>query len=134
MRLISFLFIQCKTAFNVNTYHVISNIAQLVPLFDVDHLEIANCFNLTIVFYPFANFGQTLCIRSRHGDQILTRKSHNCAGIALIQGTSAGGSKFIQQTLQYSMNWKSSMQCSPYCQKIFETPCIKLMIVSKKSN
>ena len=30
---------------------------------------------------------------------ILTRKSHNCAGTAFVQGNSAGGSKLIEQTL-----------------------------------
>ena len=69
------------------------------PLFDVDHLKIANCSNLTIVFYPLGNFGQALCIRSCHEDLILTRKSHNCSGIAFIQGESAGGSKLIEQTI-----------------------------------
>ena len=70
------------------------------PLFDADHLEIANCSNLTIVFYLLGNFGQALqCIRSCHEDLILTRKSHNCAGIAFIQGNSADGSKLIEQTL-----------------------------------
>ena len=62
------------------------------PLFDVDHLEIANCSNLTIVFYPLGNFGQALCIRSCHEELILTRKSHNCAWNAIIQGDSGGGS------------------------------------------
>ena len=70
------------------------------PLFDVDHLKVANCSNLTIVFYPLGNFGQALCIRSCHEDLILTRKSHNCGRIAFIQGDSAGGSKLIEQTLQ----------------------------------
>ena len=69
------------------------------PLFDVDHLEIANCSNLAIVFYPLGNFGQALCIRSCHEDVILTRTSHNCTGIAFIRGDSAGGSKLIEQTL-----------------------------------
>ena len=69
------------------------------PLFDVDHLEIANCSNLTSVFYPYGNFGQALCMRSCHEDLILTRKSHNCAGISFIQGDSAGGSKLIEQTV-----------------------------------
>ena len=68
-------------------------------LFDVDHLKIANCSNLTIVFYPLGNFGQALCIRSCHEDLILTRKSHNCSVIAFIQGDSAGGSELIEQTL-----------------------------------
>ena len=98
MGLISFLFFQCKTAFNVNTCHAISNISQLLLwLFDVDHLEIANCFYLIIVF--LGNFGQALCIRSCHKYLILTRKSHNYAGIAIIQGDSASGSKLIEQTL-----------------------------------
>ena len=95
MALISFLFFQCKTAFNVNTYHVISNISQLLP---PDHMKIANCSNLATVFYPLGNFGQALCIRSCHEDLILTRKSHNCSGITFIQGDSAGGSKLIEQT------------------------------------
>ena len=69
------------------------------PLFDVDHLKIANCSNLIIVFYTLGNFEQALCIRSCHEDLILTRKSHNCSGIAFIQGDSAGGSKLIEQTL-----------------------------------
>ena len=100
MGVISFLFFQCKTAFNVNTCHVISNISHsCFPLFDVDHLEIANCSILTTVFYPQGNFGQALCIRSCHKDLILTRKSYNCTGIAFIQGDSAGGSKSIEQTL-----------------------------------
>ena len=70
------------------------------PLFDVDHLITANCSNLTIVFYPLEKFGQVLCIRSCNEDLILTRKSHNCSGIAFIQGDSAGGSKLIEQTLK----------------------------------
>ena len=63
------------------------------PLFDVDHLKIANCS------LPLGNFGQALCIRSCHEGLILTRKSHNCFGIAFIQGDSAGGSKLIEQTI-----------------------------------
>ena len=70
-------------------------------LFDANHLEIANGSNLIIVFYPLGNFGQALCIGSCHEDQILTRKSHNCVGIAFIQGDSVGGSKLIEQTLKY---------------------------------
>ena len=79
---------------------MISNISQLLPLFDVGHLEIAKCSNLTIVFYPLSNFGQALCVRSCHEDLILTRKSHNCARITLIQVDSVGASKLIEQTLQ----------------------------------
>ena len=60
----------------------------------------ANCSNLTIVFYPLGNFGQALSIRSCHEDLILKRKGRNCAGIAFIQGDSAGNSKFIEQTLR----------------------------------
>ena len=41
-----------------------------------------------------------LLIRSRHEDVILTRKSHNCAGTAFVQGDPTGGSKLIEQTLQ----------------------------------
>ena len=41
----SFLFFQCKTAFNANTCHVISNISQLLP---PDHLENASCSDLTM--------------------------------------------------------------------------------------
>ena len=62
------------------------------PLFDVDHLKIANCL---LSFTLWAILG----IRSCQEDLILTRKSHNCSGIAFIQGDSAGGSKLIEQTL-----------------------------------
>ena len=51
---------------NINTCQVISNISQLLPLFDTDHLEIANCFNLSIVFHLLGDFGQALFIRSCH--------------------------------------------------------------------
>ena len=61
----------------------------------------ANCSNLTIVFYPLGNFGQALCIRSCHEDLIMTRKSHNCVGIAFIQGGPAGGSKLTGQALRF---------------------------------
>ena len=40
-----------------------------------------------IVFYFLGDFGQALVIRSGHEDVILTRKSHNCAGTAFVQGT-----------------------------------------------
>ena len=59
------------------------------PLFDVHHLKIANC--------PFGQFWAS--IRSCHEDLILTRKSHNCSGIAFIQVDSAGGSNLIEQTI-----------------------------------
>ena len=97
MGLISFLFFQCKTAFNVSTCSQTSH--SCFPLFDVDHLEIAHCSNLTTVFYPLVNFGHVLCIKSCYEDLNLTRKSHNCTGIAFIQGDSAGSSKLIEQTL-----------------------------------
>ena len=80
------------------------------PLFNVDSLEIANCSNLTTVFYPLSNFRQTLCIRSCHEDMILRRKNHNCTGIAFIQGDSASNSKLIEQTLHlhlYFMAYES---------------------------
>ena len=36
--------------------------------------------------------------------------------------------------VQYRVELKSSVQCSPYFRKYFETPCIKGMIVSKISD
>ena len=33
------------TDFNINTCHIMSNISQLLPLFDIDDLEIADCSN-----------------------------------------------------------------------------------------
>ena len=64
----------------------------------------ANYSNLTIVFYSLGNFGQALCMRLCYKDLILTKKSHNCAGIAFIQGDSAGGSKLIKQALISTWN------------------------------
>ena len=52
-------------------------------------VEIANCYNLTIVICHLGSFGQALCIRSCHEDLTLTRKSHNCTAIAFNQGDSA---------------------------------------------
>ena len=64
------------------------------PLFDVDLLEIANCSDLTIVFYPLGNFGKALCIRSCHEDLILIRKSHNWLGLHLFR-----------ENLQVAQSW-----------------------------
>ena len=119
----NFLFFQCKTAFNVNTCHVISNISQL---FDVDHLEIANCSNLTTVVYPLGDFGQALCIRSCHEDLILTRASHNCDGIAFTQGHSASGSKLTKQTLPGTCN-KCRPPLSPTTYKSLDVERLVIM-------
>ena len=54
---------------------------------------------LSIVSYLLGNLGQALFIRSCHEDVIFTRKSHNCAGTAFVQGDSACGSKLTEQTL-----------------------------------
>ena len=54
--------------------------------------------------YLLGNIGQALFIRSCHEDVIFTRKSHNCAGTAFVQGDSARGSKLIEQILQVSSN------------------------------
>ena len=56
------------------------------------------------------DLGQALFIRSCREDVIFTRKSHNCAGTAFVQGDSAGGSKLIEQTLpSYVMNLKNRL-------------------------
>ena len=52
-----------------------------------------------MVFYFLGDSGQALLIGSCHEDVILTRKSHNCAEAAFVQGDSADGSKLIEQTL-----------------------------------
>ena len=96
------------------------DLSQLLPLFDVDHLEIVYYSNLTIVFYSLGNFGQVLCIRLCHEDLILTRKSHNCAEIVFIQSDSAGGSKLIEQTLPRLPN------------KLNNTPVYSLFSVQSK--
>ena len=57
------------------------------------------------------NFGQTFCMRSYHEDLILTRKSHNCAGIAFIQGDPAGGSKLIEQILESAFPIRQTIYC-----------------------
>ena len=54
---------------------------------------------LSIVSYLLGNLGQAFFIRSCHEDVIFTRKSHNCAGTAFVQGDSVGGSKLTEQTL-----------------------------------
>ena len=85
--------------FSNNTCYVISNFSQLLPLFDIDHLEIKNYSNLNIVFYFLGDFGQVLLTRPCHEDVIMIRKSFNCTGIDIVQGDYAGGSKLIEQVL-----------------------------------
>ena len=56
---VSFLFFQGKTAFNIKTCHVISNISQLLPPVDIDNLEIAS-WSIKATFYFLGDFGQAL--------------------------------------------------------------------------
>ena len=106
---ISFLSFQCKTAFNINTCHVISTCRSCFPLFDTDDLEIANCSIKALCFTFWAILGKHCLIKSCHEYVILTRKSQNCAGTAFVQGDSAGGSKLIEQTLpKYHLYFKLS--------------------------
>ena len=95
------------------------------PLFNVDHLKITNCSDLTIVFYSLGKFGQALWIRSCHEDVILTRKSHNCAGITFIQGDSAGGSKLIEQTLKSVQSALSDLLTTSATHGTFSRPSTK---------
>ena len=69
----------------------------MVPPFDVNHLQIANCSNLSIVYCFWAILGKH-CLHNR-AMKMLTRKSYDCAGTAFVQGDSAGGSKLIEQAL-----------------------------------
>ena len=101
MELISFTFFQCKTTFGINTCHLMSNVSLLLPLFYVDHLEIANCSNLSTVYYLLGDFGRELFIGPCHEDVVLTRKSHSCDRTAFVSGNSAGGSKLKKQALQH---------------------------------
>ena len=91
MGMISFLFFQCKTALTINSCHVISNMSQLLPPVQIDDLEIANCSITALSCTVAGDFGQALLIRSCHEDVVSTRKSHNCAETAFVQGDSAGG-------------------------------------------
>ena len=90
MGLVSFLFFHYKLLLILILATRSQTSYSCFPLFDVDHLEIGNCSNLTTVFHTLGNFEPALCIRLCHEDLILTRKSHNCVGIAFIQGTSMG--------------------------------------------
>ena len=87
-----------------------------LPPFDIDHLEIANFPNESIVYYFLGNFEKALFIRSCHEEVILTRKWHNWAGTAFIQGDSTVGSKLIGRTLplrgKISMIFVNSSQSS----------------------
>ena len=70
------------------TCHLISNISELLPLFEIGYLEMANCFYLSTVYYHvLGNFEQTLCIRSCNEDVIFAKKSNYCTGSALFRGT-----------------------------------------------
>ena len=83
----------------MHTCHVISDISDLSPPFEIDHLEIVNYCTLGIVYYLLGDLGQALFIRSCHENVILARKMGNWAGTAFSQGDSAGGSKLIEQSL-----------------------------------
>ena len=118
MGLTSFLFFQCKTAFNVNTCHVISDTSQLLP-----PVRRWPSGNRKLLFCLLGNFGQALCIKSCHEDLILTRISHNYAGIGFIQEGSAGGSKLSEQTLQETAIFgpKASLKEVPFLLFWWET-------------
>ena len=52
-----------------------------------------------MVFYLLGDLGQALFIKLCYKDVIFTRKRHNCAGTAFVQGDSVGGSKLTEQSL-----------------------------------
>ena len=77
---------------------MISDTSELIPAFDIDHVETVNCSNSSIVHCLLSDFGQALFMRSCHEDVSLARKSHNWAGTAFVQEDPAGGSKLTEQT------------------------------------
>ena len=83
----------------MNTCHLSQKSLNCFALFDVDDLEIADCSGKALFVTYLGDLGQVLIIRLCHEDVIFTRKSHNCAGTAFVQGNSAGGSKLTEQTL-----------------------------------
>ena len=123
MRVICFVFFQSKPAFNINTCHLIPNISQLRS--PVSYWQSWNYYSKSIVFYFLGEFGQLLWIWSRYEDVIL-RRSHNCAGTAFVQWDSAGDSNLTEQTLIswiYTMTWLLTL---PYCSHYvnFSTPSV----------
>ena len=111
MELISFLFFHWKLLLILTLatwYQTFHSYSPPPSLFDTDHTEIAN---LIIVFYLLGDCGQALFIRSCHEDVILTRKSHNFAWTAFVQGDSRGGSKLIERNLLCNfLQWSFAAQ------------------------
>ena len=56
----------------------------------------------------------------------MTRKSHNCVGIAFIQGDSAGGSKLIEQTIPLREGEEEGVGSNT-----FQVPFLELFVHSR---
>ena len=128
MRVISFLFFQCKTAFNINTCYVVSNTSQLLPSVWYWRSWNSKLLYWSTVFYFLGDFGQALSIRSCHKDVILTRKSDNCAGTAFVQEDSAGGSKLNEQTSLLCLQ-RCAPKGSPKMTTKSWKQCIKVKVI-----
>ena len=69
--------------------------SELLPLFDIDHLEIVNCFTLSTVYYILRDFGHPLFVQWRCD----FGKSQNCTETRFNLRDSVGGLKLIGQIL-----------------------------------
>ena len=84
---------------------------RLIPI-----LEMANCSDLSIVYYFLGNFGLALFIRLYLEDVVFVRKDYNCYGTVFVQGDFAGGSELTEQTLtvRYTCRTRSTLDDIQY--------------------
>ena len=120
MTLINFVFFLCKNLMLilVNTL----NISQLLPLFNFDHLKIANC---SLSFTLWGYFGKALCIRSCHENLILTIKSWDC----IIQWQTSMAYKEIHRELISQSNLLNEISLNKTSMKhIVDTSAIRRVV------
>ena len=73
----------------MNTCCVISNISQLLPPFDIDDLELADCSNFDIVYYFSSILGRHCLQDCAMKMRFLQERTIKSAGTAFVQGDSA---------------------------------------------
>ena len=96
--------------------HKISDISELLPRFIPTNLEVANCSDLSNVYYFLGDFGLALFIRLYLEDVVFVRKDYNCYGTVFVQGDFAGGSELTEQTLtvRYTCRTRSTLDDIQY--------------------
>ena len=130
MGVIGFLFFQSKA--NFFGRYICHMTSELLPPFDIDHLETVNFSNLSMCI----SFGR-FC-----ASMILARKGCNCIGTAFVQGDAVSGSKLTEETLHSNSGpaesvrllrlWSDQKSCYPWSKAYISKALVGPIVVKSR--